>query len=177
MCGGICYFLSKRFRRNQKSPSKAGNRHCQGYLPAVVKLCIWFQKPTKPTSTWIISIAQFESIWLFCWHPWTPFWSGHSNWGSGEGWEGSKIEKQNLLHSKLSNSSVIQSTLLCLLSRLSLCVWGASVRCCVDGLRVISLSGKRARTCSFCDVELLASICLWPHPVNCFMYFSPDFKL
>ena len=40
MCGGICYFLSKRFRRNQKSPSKAGNRHCQGYLPAVVKLCI-----------------------------------------------------------------------------------------------------------------------------------------
>ncbi len=86
-------------------------------------------------STWIIPIVQFESIWLFCWHPWTPFWSGDSNWGSGEGREGSNV--QNLLHSK-----PIQSTLLCLLS---LCLWGA-VRCCVDGLRAISPSGKRART-------------------------------
>ena len=31
----------------------------------------------------------------------------------------------------------------------------------MDGLRVISLSGKRARTCSLCDVEL-ASIGLLP---------------
>lgn len=154
MCGGICYFLSKRFRRTQKPPSKAGNRHWQGYLRS--------SEAVHTISTWIIPMVQFDcSVDIL----------GHLFGQVTPTEEVEKAEKAQIFKTfcilKLLSHCIIQFSLLCLLS---LCLWGALVRCCVDGLRVISPSGKRARTCSLCDVEL-ASICLWPHAVTCFMCF------